>query len=101
MLSLDWTFLLLLFFFLIQVRFFYMPVTKAIRSSSALQQRQHAVLSVQRDHRLKRCFSEHLPERVGLDGGFMSHGLNAVSEAFPPQQRKKRIYPGGNTGLKC
>lgn len=33
----------------------------------------------------------------------MSRGLNAVSEAFPPQQikKKKRIYPGGNTGLKC
>lgn len=37
----------------------------------------------------------------------MSRGLNAVSEAFPPQQiknkknKKIKTYPGGNTGLKC
>lgn len=106
MLSLDWTF----FFSSIQVWFnlIYMPVTKAISSSSALQ--QHAVLSVKRVHRLKRCFSDHwrasLPDRISFDGGFHITWSKCCFRGLSTPAKINiytyiYLYPGGNTGLKC
>lgn len=108
--SLDWTSVLLFFFspssFIIQGRsnFHYMPVTKAISSSSPWQ--QHAVLYVKRGSQTVSLTTEGrlcLKELASMEG-FMSCGLKMLFQR-PFHPSKKYIYvcisPGGNTGLKC